>query len=478
MAKQTAGACGHLIILWLLLSFISEAHLRVTTLIDVTIRSEEQCMSVQEEGIRIQAFNHYKLGINFGSKGLECPADKKGFACGVTMSLEDPFDAVGNKLCVDLSGVAGSIPHSQFAIIISDAGGEIQRVYIKSSRLDRPPYNIKCSERGAQYIKILLRVLWPVEMCPNILPTLANHTTNLGTVFVKKDLPTYTLVENECQQNHRQYFEEHSILKVIPGGSYRYGCALSLRPQVQYRQIQTCITLEYISADFNCKVQVLAKKGMVKYLSFSVPKRAEWNRLDRTDHCFNYNWFEEPDNSFPNLVVQSNNIGCQGNFALEIKYSRSVKGESGIGPKSSINRRNLYMAVFISVISVCIFIMGLTCLCCLRMRARSRQRNHHRSGRRATANGGCDGNLANGESPAFWTSTSSDQVFGLPSYEEATLGSVPSSPGEAEKPPAYETLYTGENILPSSSASPPIPQAGESSSPSQPQSETLSAPDG
>ena len=73
----------------------------------------------------------------------------------------------------------------------------------------------------------------------------------------------------------------------------------------------------------------------------------------------------------------------------------------------------------------------------------------------ATPNTGYDGSNMNGDTPALWTSTSSDQVFGLPSYEEATFGSLPSSPEEAEKPPAYETLDTSESSLPSTSAFPP-----------------------
>ena len=103
----------------------------------------------------------------------------------------------------------------------------------------------------------------------------------------------------------------------------------------------------------------------------------------------------------------------------------------------------------------------------------------------ATANTGFDGNPVHGDSPAFWTSTSSDQVFGLPSYEEATngfsrsqsLGSVPSSPDQIEKPPAYETLYTDQISPPSTSAlPPPPPPPPEEPGPLSPTAPTPSSP--
>lgn len=459
--------------LCIFLSLVSESHLRVTTLIDVpTIRNETQCRQMEKIAYKVQLPNRYNLRLNFDETRL-CPpySNKRGFECGVIMSLKDQFDAVGNKLCINLTGVADTISHNQFALLISDSAGEIARVYSKSSRFDRPPFNIQCSRRGSMYIHILLRAIETVKMCPNILPTLADHNTSLGTVLVQNDIPTHLLVTNDCSQNHRELFEEHSILKVIPGGSYRYGCAISLRPQVQYRQIQTCLTVEYLSNDFSCDVQVEVTKGMVEYLSFDIPQRRDWNPSTKTRRCFKFNWLDEPDNSFPNLVIRSSIWSCDGNFALELKYSRFVDANSSdYGPNSSINRRNLYMAVFISVISVCIFIMGLTCLCCLRMRARSRQRSQ------ASGSRGFEGNTGQGDSPAFWTSTSSDQVFGLPSYEEATLSSDPSSSIEAEKPPAYESLYTSESSLPSTSTLPSLLEEEESRA--QSHRETPSAPEG
>ena len=65
------------------------------------------------------------------------------------------------------------------------------------------------------------------------------------------------------------------------------------------------------------------KKGLVEYLSFDVPNREEWNPSERTSYCFKFYITDSEEETFPNLVFQSNIWDCHGKFALDIKY-RSI----------------------------------------------------------------------------------------------------------------------------------------------------------
>ncbi|GFO15460.1 hypothetical protein PoB_004196500 [Plakobranchus ocellatus] len=459
MAKLCPGWCLYHIALYLLVR-VPGYQQRTTTEMGVTLTREDQCALLENNVRYILPLYQYKIGINFDEKTFSCPIDKRGFGCGIIMTFEQQIDALGAKICVDLRGVAASIPNTQFSIIVSDENGEIQRVYTKSRRFEREPYNIQCPERANRMIKVVLRALSTVKMCPDILPTLKNHNTSLGTIFVKQEIPAWTLLMQDCRIDQPIFSEGFSILKVFLRGDYPMKCQVPLQHQTHYRN--SCLSLEYMSQDFRCGVQISVKHWDKHLLTFKLPR--SWNPAYKASYCFIYPATSIVD---PVIVVHrdSEMWGCQGKFALGVTFKESsddLKRRENIESHRN-HSRNLYMAVFISIISACIFIMTLTFVCCLRMR-RTQQRRRRaavpRTGLIVTA--GVGGDAPDGNSPAFWSSTSSDQVFGLPTYEEATHGVetnpsvTSSSPSltQADKPPAYEMLFTDDGMI-STSSTPP-----------------------
>ncbi|XP_005103670.1 uncharacterized protein LOC101850582 [Aplysia californica] len=433
----------------------TQSHNFPVDLQQVTLGNVEDC----GQFVDMKAQKKYSLTMNLTSSISICgtvPSSDgpMGFECQITFNYEDVFSRTGNRLCVDVQGIPSSFGNrTQLRLVVGD-----NLKTVNSSSLLKPksePYYV-CASPTSKIISLSLLVRKSVPMCrtglygaPSITQTLVGNPVRMGTVTLREDVPSYDLLEEHCGQSYLIH-GDHYFIKFDQSRFSLKQCQGNVTHALGYSKSQGCLQLQYLSQNYGCDVSISLGQKIGNWIRFTVPQGGRL-RYPSLPLCGTF-FHTEGDVL---LTIKKNGSPCDGQFVIGVNFTEVEDGDNDKKDDGKDDLRHLYMAVFITLIAVCLLILGLTCVCCLRMRnKRARQaarRLRSRTSANASDNEGFQTTVPYDPSlsAVFWNPDNPGQVFGLPTYEEVigqNSGVNPSSDGNKDDlPPTYESLYVSDS---------------------------------
>jgi hypothetical protein len=403
----------------------------------VLITSEALC------GKLIDINPNIKYIVQMSLLHSSCPnSERKGFNCSLVFHQKDRLALVGSQLCVDLQGIAKTIPDTQIALSVLNQLHQDLRTVVAASRLfpEDAPYYV-CSSESQSTLSVYLSVLKSVEICPDIMYKMVNSNISFGSVIMKPILPTYIFTKDNCSIYLTVRENEYIVKSALEG--YSSLCSFQIFNNISHQYTNTCIELIYVSLDYKCNISVELFMSSQLLSSFDVPDGSQ-SAWQKRRLCKSYS-------GATNLVLMVRKYSrsvCIGNFAVKTSSFTDSDSTDTTDDSQVDDMRQMYMAVFISLISLCLLILCITCIFCLRMRSKRLQRTQRGAlsnapvpNRGFNASGGDLSNQDVSCSPS-----NSSEMYGLPLYDDIFGKDICVTGHQAsttdQKPPDYEALFS------------------------------------
>uniref|UniRef100_A0A0B7A462 Uncharacterized protein n=1 Tax=Arion vulgaris TaxID=1028688 RepID=A0A0B7A462_9EUPU len=335
---------------------------------DVIITSEAQCKDVIILDEDPNSKYNVQMKLNYNCSKYP---EKTGFNCTINCYQNDGLALAGSQICIDVQGVPQSLPNPQFSFTVFNQYQQLKEIYTISKLLpEDDPYYV-CSGESKSSLSMSLSVRRSVKMCPEMMDDMMGSNISFGSIMMRPMLPTYKLSMAECSSAIITK-ENAYILKVISG--YNSFCKVQNLNNQSRLNTNSCIELIYVSLDFNCNISVELTHSTQSLIKFNVPLGSPAIRGQKFCKFYSSAGNDGPYDSILELKGNSKQ-SCIGNFAIRTTFT-DIEVSDTTDDNSTDNMKQIYIAVFISLISVCLIILCVTCIFCLRLRIKRRNQRH------------------------------------------------------------------------------------------------------